>query len=114
MSEDKEAVRARRVAALAARVGVRPDDTDLDACVTQATALITQHAGAGIDQVPDHVLDLAVTAVGSELWAQRNAVGGVLAAFADMGTSVRLARDPLIAARAILAPWLTTAGVGLA
>lgn len=114
MSEDKEAVRARRVAALAARVGVRSGDADLDACVTQATALITQHAGDRAASVPEQIMDLAITSVGSELWAQRNAVGGIVAAFADMGTSVRLARDPLIAARAILAPWLTTAGVGLA
>ena len=56
--------------------------------------------------VPGEIITLAVHKVAAELWAARDAVGGIVAGYSDIGGSVRLARDPMIAARPILAPWI--------
>ena len=55
--------------------------------------------------IPDEILTLAVHKCGSELWASRDAVGGIVTGYTD-GGGLRLARDPMVAARPILAPYL--------
>ena len=41
----------------------------------------------------------------SELYAKQNAIGGIVSDFSD-GPTVRLARDPMVAARPLLAPYV--------
>ena len=82
-------------------------DAELTPVLTSATHLVDK-ATSGRD-VPGEILTLAVHKVAAELWAARDAVGGIVAGYSDLGGSVRLARDPMIAARPILAPWIGVA-----
>ncbi|MST49493.1 hypothetical protein [Mobiluncus porci] len=59
------------------------------------------------ETVPGAILNRAILEVASELWARRSAPGGILAQYADLGAApVRLARDPMLGARPLLAPYL--------
>jgi len=73
-----------------------------------AEALVAAHVGAA--DVPETVLDRAVLEVASELFHRRNAPSGIAQFGAADGTVVRVARDPMVAAYPLLAPWV----VGLA
>lgn len=93
---------------LAAYVGGTVDDY-VSSCLDAAVAMV---AGSLVDgkgntvTVPDAILDRAVLEVGSELYHRRNAPNGV-AQFATMDAPpIRIARDPMVAARPILAPYL--------
>lgn len=91
---------------LAAYVGdVHPDEF-LTSCLTEARALVESQVGGAA--IPDDVRNRAVIEVAAELYHRRSAPNGVKS-FADGfdGSSViRVARDPLVAARPLLAPYL--------
>ncbi|SNS41557.1 hypothetical protein SAMN06309944_0163 [Micrococcales bacterium KH10] len=73
-----------------------------------AVALVTTHLGAA--EPPETVRDRAVLEVASELFHRRNAPQGISQFGAPDGSVVRVARDPMVAAYPLLAPWV----VGLA
>jgi len=73
-----------------------------------AEALVSAHVGTAT--VPETVLDRAVLEVASELFHRRNAPSGISQFGAADGSVVRVARDPMVAAYPLLAPWV----VGLA
>jgi len=58
----------------------------------------------GSSRVPGDVLDSAILSCASELFHRRSAPNGV-AQFADLGTTVRIAKDPMNAAREMLLPF---------
>lgn len=72
------------------------------AVVSEAQFLVTRYAGP---VTPAEILALATVEVGAELWARRDAKGGIIAAFVD-GPVTRLARDPMVAAYPLLDPWV--------
>jgi hypothetical protein len=74
-------------------------------CYYTAEALVSAFVRA-ID-VPRHPLEQAIRECASELWHRRNAPNGIQGFSTPDGESpVRIARDPMIAARAILKPFL--------
>lgn len=79
-------------------------------CVTQADALVSNFVGNV--SVPSAITGRAVLEVGSELYHRRQAPNGI-AQFATVEgfSPIRVARDPMIAAYAILQPFT---GVGIA
>lgn len=81
-------------------------DQELVPVYDAARLLVAQYVGRAADRVPDEILTLAVHKVGSELWASRDAVGGIVTGYTDMGSGLRLARDPMVAARPLLAPYV--------
>lgn len=98
---------------LADYVGATADDYIGD-CVGVADAMVTTflagHCLIGDDDEPDgipgDVVDRAVLEVGSELYHRKNAPNGV-AQFATMDAPpIRIARDPMVAARPILAAYV--------
>lgn len=95
---------------LAHYVGGVPPTDYLEACAAEATALVDRHLGAARDQVPTTVRDRAVLEVAAELYHRKSAPNGIKN-YTDMdGTAaVRVARDALVAARPLLAPYLPLA-----
>lgn len=89
---------------------VRAADGDLDFvtdCYDEATALVDKHvAGVPDGDVPDVVLSRAVLEVGAELFHRRATKNGVAQFATGDGQPVRVARDPMVAARPILAPYV--------
>ena len=85
-------------------------DGELTPVYDAARLLVARYVGRAAGLVPDEILTLAVHKVGSELWAARDAVGGIVTGYTDMGSGLRLARDPMVAARPILAPYV---GLGI-
>lgn len=83
-------------------------DQELTPVYGVARLLVAQYVADR--DVPDEILLLAVHKAGSELWASRDAVGGIVTGYTDMGSGLRLARDPMVAARPILAPYV---GLGI-
>lgn len=79
-------------------------DEELTPVYDVARLLVAQYVGSR--DVPEEILALAVHKVGSELWASRDAVGGIITGYTDMGSGLRLARDPMVAARPLLAPYV--------
>ncbi len=97
---------------LAGFVGASPAEPTLPDVLAEAVALVDGHLGAdGRQTCPSVVRDLAVKTLGSELWSRRNAPGGVVQWGPD-GQPVRLARDPLVSVRALLAPFRGLGRVG--
>lgn len=76
--------------------------------VREATALVASLTRGA--EVPVEIIERAILEVGAELYHRRQAPNGIKM-FADMdGTStIRVARDPLVAARPLLAPYLKVA-----
>lgn len=94
---------------LAAFVGAPTSDTYLASCVTEATELVTHAIGAAT--VPESVRDLATREVAADIYHRRSARNGV-AGFDDSDIApapVRINRDPMVAARPILRPYLGVA-----
>lgn len=83
-------------------------DQELMPVYDAARLLVAQYVGSR--DVPAEILVLAAHKVGSELWASRDAVGGIVTGYTDMTGGLRLARDPMVAARPILAPYV---GLGI-
>lgn len=96
-------------ARLAAYVTARTPD-QINFCVesvTVAAALVNEIAfPEGPRPIPEEVLERAYIMVGAELFNQKDTKNGVSQFAAADGGAIRVARDPLIPARAILAPWL--------
>lgn len=87
-------------------VGASSTDADFVAeCWATATSLIARHVG--IAEVPAGIIARATLEVGSELFHRRQAPNGI-AQFAtpDGGAAIRVARDPMVGARPLLAPFL--------
>lgn len=87
--------------------GARRASLDADyvgACVDEATALVGQAIGT-ID-VPAAVRSRAIIEAGSELFHRMQAPSGITQFAGLDGTPMRMARDPMVGARAILAPFL--------
>lgn len=73
-------------------------------CLAVAKQMVTDYVGDVT--VPDEIVDRATLEVGSELFHRKNAPNGV-AQFASLdGAPIRVARDPMVAARPILAPYM--------
>jgi hypothetical protein len=85
-----------------AYVGTKEVSSFVDSCLSSATQMVAKFVGAS--NVPDAVLDSAVLSCASELFHRRSAPNGV-AQFADLGTAVRIAKDPMNAAREMLLPF---------
>ena len=100
--------------ALADYVGASDVEADfVEACWDLATALVLKELGedeiegeesAGVPQV---AVDQATLLCGSELYHRKNAPNGIAQFTTPDGTPIRVARDPMVAARPILAPFLT-------
>lgn len=74
-------------------------------CVATADALVSAFVGSA--EIPAEIRDRAVLEVGSELFHRRQAPNGIAQFAAADGTpGVRVARDPMVAARPILAPFV--------
>ncbi len=90
------------------------DDQYVDDCLATAGKMVADHVArsplvaddGSTVEVPDEITDRAVLEVGSELYHRRNAPQGVAQFAALDGAPVRIARDPMVAARPILAPYL--------
>lgn len=94
--------------ALAPFVGAKAADPFVISCAGAALDLVTAYAGDDLDRVPERVLTRAVVEVGADLFHRRAARNGVVA-FDDTeitASPIRIGRDPLAAARPILAPYL--------
>lgn len=96
-------------ARLAAYVGDVPNDSFLRECAEQAATLIRDQVGTAT--VPDDVRDRAVLEVAAELYHRRSAPNGIknFADGFDGTAAIRVARDALVAARPLLAPYLPLA-----
>lgn len=55
---------------------------------------------------PQLIIERATREVASELYARRNAPGGIMQSFGEYGGGTRLARDPRLGALPILAPYV--------
>lgn len=80
------------------------DETFIEQCVDSASALVAKATKDA--EVPSEILDTAIIEVGSELYHRRQAPNGISQFAAPDGSHQRIARDPMNAARAILAPFL--------
>lgn len=85
-----------------AYVGTKEVSDFVDGCLASANQLVAKFVGSA--RVPVGPLDSAVLSCASELFHRRSAPNGV-AQFADMGSVVRIAKDPMNAAREILLPF---------
>ena len=76
-------------------------------CLDVAARLIASQIGSA-DGVPGDVLDRATLEVAAELYHRKNAPNGVknFADGFDGAGAIRVARDALVAARPLLAPYL--------
>lgn len=94
---------------LAAYVGDVPADEYLRSCVAEATLLVGSQVGN--ITIPQEVHDRAVMEVAAELYHRRSAPNGIksFADGLDGATAIRVARDALVAARPLLAPYLPLA-----
>lgn len=76
------------------------DDEFIERCFDDATDLVSDYVGD--KYVPASRLALAILKTGSELYSQRDAPSGI-SQFSDMNSNpVRVARDPLVAAKPLL------------
>lgn len=81
------------------------EETYAAACWEEATALVSRHAGSS--DVPEAILNRAALEVGAELYHRRQAKNGISQfASPDGGAGIRIARDPMVAAYPILAPYV--------
>lgn len=69
-----------------------------------AFVLVTTYVGAA--EVPTVIFDRAVLEVGSELFHRKNAPNGVAQFNTFDAAPIRVARDPMVAAYPLLAPYL--------
>ena len=104
-----QAANAAQIDAFRAYLRCTGTDQELTPVYDAARLLVAQYVASR--DVPDEILLLAVHKVGSELWASRDAVGGIVTGYTDMGSGLRLARDPMVAARPLLAPYVSL-GIG--
>lgn len=72
--------------------------------VDDAVQMLQAYVGSSV--IPDRIANRAVLEVARELNTRALNPGGVFSAFADAGSPVRLARDPLRAVYPMLAPYV--------
>ena len=78
----------------------------LDDCVSVATCAVGRYTRG--ETIPDPVRERAIIEVAAELYHRKSAPNGVkLYADLDGATTIRVARDAMVAARPLLAPYLT-------
>ena len=100
------------VTELATYLNTSPVEPSLPGILAEAGQLVEDHLGPhGLAGCPDLVVDLAVKTLASELFARRNSPGGI-AQWGPDGQPVRLARDPRVSVRALLAPYRGLGVVG--
>lgn len=87
--------------------GTQQPSEFIDSCWAEAVALVGTLMKGHEERVPKTVRDRAYIEVGAELVNRKQAPNGVRG-FSDMngGQPIRVARDPLVAARPLLAPYL--------
>ncbi|AQX81484.1 hypothetical protein BWO91_17305 [Plantibacter flavus] len=85
------------------------DEAFVKVCWEDAVALVDHRIGTST--VPVTIRERAYLEVGSEFFHRRQAPNGVAQFAAFDGAPVRIARDPMVAANAILAPFLPL-GIG--
>ena len=85
-----------------AYVGTKEVSSFVDDCLASADQMVSKFVGTA--NVPVAVRDNAVLSCASELFHRRSAPNGV-AQFADLGQTVRIAKDPMNAAREMLLPF---------
>lgn len=86
------------------------DDRFLATCWDRAAALVSRHTTDAPDAIPVAILEGAVVGVASEIFHAQSAPNGI-SQFADgSGNPIRVARDPMVAAYKILAPFV---GLGI-
>jgi hypothetical protein len=105
LSEDQVAfLREQR---LAGYLGTSESDPDLVTVIAEATALVTTYVGvAPAIPPPDVILTRAIIEVASELYHRKNAPNGISQFATPEGNPIRVARDPMVAARPLLAPYV--------
>lgn len=99
-----QATLTERLAAFVGATQAGPGADYLQACASQATAMVDDYLGPARQSVPDPVLERAYLEVGADLWHRRTARNGV-AGFEDTDLApspVRINRDPMAAAYPIL------------
>jgi len=84
-------------------VGTKEVSSFVDGCLASGNQFVAKFVGNA--KVPGDVLDQAVLSCASELFHRRSAPNGV-AQFADLGTTVRIAKDPMTAAYQMLLPFV--------
>ncbi|MFT4051103.1 MAG: hypothetical protein QM677_02495 [Microbacterium sp.] len=87
------------------------DDAFILACLEEAVALVDQFCGitngdTSTSRVPESILQRAYIEVGSELFNRRSAPNGISQFTTADGAAIRVARDPLVAARPLVQPYL--------
>lgn len=80
------------------------DEAFVLSCWAEADQLITDRIGPA--DVPAAIADRARLEVGSELYNRRNAPNGIAQFASPDGSAIRVARDPMVAAYPLLAPYL--------
>lgn len=92
------------VSRLAQHIGTRADNEALPSCLAEAGDLVAQRVGP--HEVPGPILERATLEAAADLYHRSRSHNGVVE-FADDGAQpIRIARDPMLTAYAILAPWL--------
>lgn len=77
------------------------DDVFVERCFNDATLLVETYVGEE-KFVPEGIMDLAIQVTGRDLYAFRDTPQGI-SQFSDMNAApIRVARDPLTAAKPIL------------
>lgn len=98
------AVTADDLKAYVADDALTADDVQITSALSTAEALVKVHVGAAT--VPSEITDRAVLEVASELFHRKNAPNGI-SQFQDFNAApVRVARDPMVAAYPLLAPFV--------
>lgn len=80
------------------------EPTDIAELIDDAIQMIQTYVGPS--EIPDRIAHRAVLEVARELNTRALNPGGVFSTFADAGSPVRLARDPLRAVYPMLAPYV--------
>jgi hypothetical protein len=92
------------------------DGTTADSVLLEAVAYVTAYAAANLISadvpVPDEIVDAAILACATDLFARRKAPFGqqILADANGVPVATRLGLDPMAGAREKLAPWCVSAG----
>lgn len=85
-------------------LGTSENDLDVFDAVPEAIQLVTTYVGTAV--VPEVVLTRAIVEVASELYHRKNAPNGISQFATPEGNPIRVARDPMVAARPLLAPYV--------
>lgn len=87
------------------------DDPYIADILQQSSALVYRHVGSSITTIDSGILDRAILECASELFHRRQAPNGIAQFGTPDGSVVRVARDPMVGAYPILAPFIR-GGIG--